>query len=68
MFDFEKITIDRLSKEEMLMILQALDYTYENKKIEQFLNLKESLVLELCSLTGASSQDELLEILTVNNQ
>lgn len=64
MFDFDKITIDRLSKEDMLIILQALDYTYENKKIEQFHSLKESLVDDLCSLAELSSQEELIDVLT----
>lgn len=64
MFDFNKITIDRISKEDMLTILQALDYTYENERIEQFLILKDSLVTDLCSLTGANTQEDLINVLT----
>lgn len=63
MFNFDRITIDRLSKEDMLMILQALDYTYESKKIDQFLNLKNTLINDLCTLAEVDSQDELLNIL-----
>ena len=41
MFDFNKITIDQLSKTDLLAILQALDYTYEHNKIENFRILKD---------------------------
>lgn len=64
MFDFDRITIDQLSKEDMLLILQALDYTYENKKIEQFSNLKNTLIDDLCALAEIKSQEQLLDILT----
>lgn len=63
MFKFDTITIDRLSKEDMLMILQALDYTYENKKIDEFLKLKNTLMDDLCTLAEVNSQEELLNIL-----
>ena len=50
MFDFNKITIDQLSKTDLLAILQALDYTYEHNKIENFKVLKDSIVSDMCSL------------------
>ena len=63
MFDFNKITIDQLSKEDLLAILQALDYTYENNKIEQFKILRDSIVSDMCSIEDISSQEELLKVL-----
>ena len=63
MFDFNKITIDQLSKEDLLAILQALHYTYENNKIEQFKILRDSIVSDMCSIADISSQEELLKVL-----
>ena len=63
MFDFNKITIDQLSKEDLLAILQALDYTYEKNKIEQFKILRDSIVSDMCSIADISSQEELLKVL-----
>ncbi|EFM38890.1 hypothetical protein HMPREF1142_2306 [Peptostreptococcaceae bacterium AS15] len=63
MFDFNKITIDQLSKTDLLAILQALDYTYEHNKIENFRILKDSIVSDMCSIAGIASQEELLEVL-----
>ena len=63
MFDFNKITIDQLSKEDLLAILSALDYTYENNKIEQFKILRDSIVSDMCSIADISSQEELLKVL-----
>lgn len=63
MFDFNKITIDQLSKTDLLAIIQALDYTYEQNKIEQFKNLRDSIVSDMCSIAGISNQDELLKVL-----
>ncbi|EHL16052.1 hypothetical protein HMPREF9630_00502 [Peptoanaerobacter stomatis] len=63
MFDFNKITIDQLSKTDLLAILQALDYTYEHTKIEQFLSLKDSIVTDMCKIADIKSQEDLIEVL-----
>lgn len=63
MFDFNKITIDQLSKTDLLAILQALDYTYEHTKIEQFSTLKESIVTDMCNIADIESQEKLIEVL-----
>lgn len=63
MFDFNKITIDQLSKTDLLAILQALDYTYEHTKIEQFSTLKESIVMDMCNIAEIESQEKLIEVL-----
>lgn len=66
MISFEQISIDRISTRDFLVILQALDYTYEHTKMDDFARLKEVLLKELCSLTETNSQEELLELLKAN--
>lgn len=50
MMDFDKISIQEMSKADMLLIIEALEYTGNNTKIDDFLNLKDSIVGELSSL------------------
>lgn len=64
MVDFDKISIDQLSKRDLLAIVQALDYTYENTKIEDFSKLKDSILEELRLLAEVSTQEELIKILS----
>lgn len=60
---FDRISIEQISKRDLLLILKALEYTYENTKIEEFKGLQESLVEELCVLTEIKSPQEFLNIL-----
>lgn len=62
MHEFEKISIAEMSKKDMLMILEALEYTGKNTNIEAFMNLKNSIIKEL-SLLADSNEDEFLEYL-----
>jgi len=62
MKEFDKISIQEMSKEDMLMIIEALEYTGINTKIEGFLNLKNSIVKEL-SYLAETSEDEFLKYL-----
>ena len=64
MINFDKISIDQISKRDLLIIIQALDYTYENTKIEDFSKLKDSLLEELRLLAEVPTQDELIKILS----
>ena len=64
MINFDKISIEQISKRELLIIIQALDYTYENTKIEDFSKLKDSLLEELRLLAEVPTQDELIKILS----
>ena len=64
MINFDKISIDQISKRDLLIIIQALDYTYENTKIEDFSKLKDSLLEELRLLAEVLTQDELIKILS----
>ena len=64
MINFDKISIDQISKRDLLIIIQALDYTYEDTKIEDFSKLKDSLLEELSLLAEVPTQDELIKILS----
>lgn len=63
MINFDKISIDQISKHDFLVILQALDYTYEHTKIEAFSKLKDILMKELSSLTETDNPDQLVNLL-----
>ena len=56
---FDRISIEEVSKRDMLMILKALEYTGVNAKIPSFIALKNDLLEQLCSLAEAS-EDEFL--------
>ncbi len=64
MINFEKISIDQISKRDLLVIIQALDYTFEHTNIEDFSKLKDSILEELRMLAEVPTQDELIKILT----
>lgn len=57
MHEFEKISISEMSKNDMLMILEALEYTGKNTNIQAFLTLKENIIKELSILTESSEED-----------
>lgn len=50
MRDFEKISIQEMSKDDMLLIIEALEYTGTKTKIDDFIVLKNNFVAELSSL------------------
>lgn len=57
MREFDKISIQEMSKEDMLMIIEALEYTGTKTKIEGFIDLKNSILKELSSLAESSEED-----------
>lgn len=57
MREFDKISIQEMSKDDMLLIIEALEYTGTNTKIDDFLNLKDSILEELSSLAEISEND-----------
>ncbi len=57
MREFDKISIQEISKNDMLLIIEALEYTGNNTKIDDFLNLRNSIVEELSSLAELSEED-----------
>jgi tagatose-1,6-bisphosphate aldolase len=62
MQEFEKISIAEIPKKDMLLILEALQYTGENKNLEEYLSLKNSIVSELSELAD-SSEEEFIDYL-----
>lgn len=57
MQDFDKITIQEMSKEDMLLIIQALEYTGTHTKIKEFLDLRDSFIEELSSLSEIPKEE-----------
>lgn len=52
MDNFDKISLEEISKQDLLLILQALTYTHENTKIDDFISLRDSILKELEFLTN----------------
>ena len=65
MREFDKISIQEMSKEDMLMIIEALEYTGVKTNVEAFINLKNSILKELSSL-AESSEEEFLAYLNMS--
>jgi hypothetical protein len=57
MNNFDKITIQEMSKSDMLLIIQALEYTGQNTKIDDYLTLKDSFIKELSILSEIPEKD-----------
>ncbi len=54
---FDKISIDQISKRDLLLIVKALEYTFENTKIDEFINLRNNMIKELCFLSNTNEED-----------
>lgn len=57
MHNFDKISIQEMSKQDMLLIIKALEYTGTNTEIEDFLELRDSFIDELSSLSEISKEN-----------
>ncbi len=57
MREFDKISIQEMSKDDMLLIIEALEYTGTNTKIDDFISLKNSILEELSSLAEIGEKD-----------
>lgn len=49
-FDFDRISIQEISKDDILLIIEALEYTGKASNIDDFLQLRENILLELSSI------------------
>lgn len=67
MENFDKITIQEMSKEDMLLIIHALEYTGKNTNIEDFITLKNNFIKEL-SYLAEIPEDEFLDLLQKETQ
>lgn len=57
MQEFDKISIQEMSKDDMLLIIKALEYTGNETKINDFIDLKNSIVEELSALAEINEND-----------
>ncbi|NLN14609.1 MAG: hypothetical protein GX185_03275 [Tissierellia bacterium] len=57
MLNFDKISIQEMSKEDMLLIIKALEYTGLNTKNHDYLALKDSFIKELSLLSEIPEKD-----------
>lgn len=57
MHNFDKISIQEMSKKDMLLIIKALEYTGVQTESEDFLYLRDSFIEELSSLSEVSQED-----------
>ena len=57
MESIDQVSINDLSKRDLLLIIKALEYTGQNANLKEFLNLKNNLVKELCFLTETTEQE-----------
>lgn len=62
MREFDKISIQEMSKDDMLLIIEALEYTGKNTNIKDFIQLRNNILQELSSLAEIS-EDEFLDYL-----
>lgn len=53
---FDNVSIDQLSKRDLLLIIKSLEYTHENTKLEDFIALRNSILKELCFLTNTTEE------------
>ncbi|MBB6218239.1 hypothetical protein HNQ80_004398 [Anaerosolibacter carboniphilus] len=60
MEQFDRISIQEISKTDMLMIIKALEYTGENTNIPSFISLKNSIVKQLSELAETTEEEFLL--------
>lgn len=57
MQEFDKISIQEMSKDDMLLIIKALEYTGNETEISSFIDLKNSIVEELSAIAEVSEAD-----------
>ncbi len=57
MEEFSTITVEEISKRDMLLIIKALEYTGEDTKIPSFIELKNAMVKQLSLLANATEED-----------
>jgi hypothetical protein len=62
----DQVSINALSKRDLLLILKALEYTNENTGLEDFIDLRNSIVKELCFLT-TTTEEQFVSYLENNN-
>ena len=54
---FDQVSINALSKRDLLLIIKALEYTSENTGLEDLIDLRNNMVKEICFLSETSEED-----------
>lgn len=62
----DQVSINSLSKRDLLLIIKALEFTTENTDLNDFIELRNSIVKELCFLTE-TSEEAFINYLESNN-
>lgn len=57
MRDFKTISIQEISKSDMIMILNALDWTGREKNLPEYTKLKDDIISELAELAELEEED-----------
>lgn len=63
MENFDKISIENISKNDLLVILDSLQYSFEHTKVDEFQYLRNTIVRDLLLLTELKQERELIEYL-----
>ncbi len=61
-----QVSINALSKRDLLLIIKALEYTNENTGLDDFIDLRNNIVKEICFLTE-TSEEEFVKYLESSN-
>lgn len=62
----DEVSINALSKRDLLLIIKALEYTNDNTNLEDFIDLRDNIVKELCFLTN-TTEEEFVKYLESSN-
>lgn len=62
MEEFSTISVEEISKRDMLLIIKALEYTGEHTNISSFIELKNTIVKQL-SILANTTEEEFIESL-----
>lgn len=62
----DQVSINALSKRDLLLIIKALEYTNDNTGLEDFIDLRNNIVKELCFLTN-TNENEFINYLESDN-
>ncbi|GAA3643575.1 hypothetical protein [Asaccharospora irregularis] len=62
----DTVSIDSLSKRDLLLIIKSLEYANKDTNIQDFIDLRNSIVKELCFLTN-TSEETFLNYLETNS-
>ncbi len=60
MEEFNKISIQEMSKQDMFIILNALDIAAQHTKKEEYRDLKDHIMEQLCKLANCNEEEFLV--------